>query len=299
MWIEKLSGESPVQVAGRQVTIATRANRAMFGGQENALAFEYLYETVSQWVRPEQIEIDTYRPFPDKTDEWKNLIVTFPGATRPDEVVALSAHFDSITGSSDPLQSAPGADDNGTGVATLLEAVRLLRDYRFERTIRVIFFSGEEDGLLGSRAYVSERASDGIVSVVNIDMFGYNSDDDRCFELHIGTLPGSDQIGQKFVQVIDDHGLNLRYDYITTGATDRSDHAAFWEKGIPALTIIENLFDNRLTGGCVGTDFNPHYHKPTDRLGNLDIDYGFDIAQASLAVLMELAKPVPPLFPVQ
>lgn len=78
---------------------------------------------------------------------WRNIIVEIPGKSRPDEVLIFSAHFDAVP-------KAPGADDDGTGVAAILETARLLKDRPMQRTIRLCLFNLEEVGLVGSRAYV-------------------------------------------------------------------------------------------------------------------------------------------------
>ena len=132
----------------------------MFTGQPDARAFDYVLEQVRQWVPAGQIEVDEY-PYTDaeRTYTWKNLVVTLPGTTRREEVVVLSAHLDSIVvREGNALQGAPGADDNAVGAAVLLEAVRIFSRQSFERTIRIIFFTGEEQNAAGSRAYVADHA---------------------------------------------------------------------------------------------------------------------------------------------
>ena len=122
-WIEQLSGRQPVVINGEAAVISSRYNYAMFTGQANARAFEYVLGQVRQWVPEDQIEIDEY-PYADAehTYTWKNLIVTLPGSSLPNEVIVLSAHLDSIVvREGNALEAAPGADDNATGVATLLE----------------------------------------------------------------------------------------------------------------------------------------------------------------------------------
>lgn len=292
-WIEQLSGRQPVVINGEAAVITTRYNYAMFTGQPNARAFEYVLEQVRQWVPEDQIEIDEY-PYADAehTYTWKNLIVTLPGSSLPNEVIVLSAHLDSIVvREGNALEAAPGADDNATGVATLLEAARLFSGYQFERTIKIIFFTGEESNLAGSRAYVQDHPTDSIVGVLNLDMFGFDSNGDRCFEIHVGTLSSSDVVGQALTHAIKDHGLALRYDYLTTQATDRSDHTAFWEKGVPAVTVIQNFFDNGLPEGCQGVDGTPWYHRPGDTIDKISIPFAFDVAQASLIAVANLAVP--------
>jgi hypothetical protein len=78
---------------------------------------------------------------------WRNIIVEVPGSLRPEQVLVFSAHFDAVP-------AAPGADDDGTGTAALLEMARLLKDRPVQRTLRLCFFNLEEVGLVGSRAYV-------------------------------------------------------------------------------------------------------------------------------------------------
>ena len=117
----------------------------------------------------------------------QNIIATFPGTVHPEEVVILSAHFDST--STNPFWLAPGAEDNASGTVALLEAARILRYYRFDRTLKLIWFNAEEQGLYGSAAYVADHPTANIIGVVNLDMFGYDSNSDGCFELHVGTLP--------------------------------------------------------------------------------------------------------------
>ena len=292
-WINKLSGVEPVVIGGEPAVITTRYSYAMFTGQPNARAFDFVLEQVRAWVPDSQIEVDEY-PYADAehTYTWKNLIVTLPGTTRENEVVVLSAHLDStVVREGNALEAAPGADDNATGAAALLEAVRLFSRYRFERTLKLIFFSGEENGLAGSRAYTADHPTDNIVAVVNMDMFGFDSNGDRCFELHVGVVPGAEEIGQTFVQSIQEYNLDLRYDFLRATATDRSDHTAFWEKGVPAVTVIQNFFEDGLPDGCQGVDGTPWYHRPGDTIDKINLTYGYDIARASLITAAKLAVP--------
>ncbi len=293
-WIRRLSGAEGVIIRGEPSLITTRYDYAMFTGQPNARAFDYVLEQAALLAPYGQIEVDPY-PYTDaeRTYTWKNLSITLPGITKPQELIVLSAHLDSIvTQRGNSLEAAPGADDNATGVATLLQGLHLFPRYRFERSIRLIFFSGEELGLAGSRAYLSDHDSAGIVGVINMDMFGYDSNGDRCFELHVGNLPASDMIGRSFTDTIHTYGLNLHYDYLTSGATDRSDHTAFWEENVGAVTAVQNFFDNKLPDGCADVDGTPYYHKPEDTIDKLNLSYGFDIARAALLTTARLAGPL-------
>lgn len=300
-WIRDLSGVNPVVIGDQIARIDTRYSYAMFTGQPNARAFDFLHEQVSAWVPAGHIEVQEY-PYTDaeRTYTWKNLVVTLPGAVHPEEIILLTAHYDStVVREGNALERAPGADDNGTGSAALLEAVRLFSRYRFERTIRVVWFSGEEESLAGSQAYVKTNSLDGVVGDINLDMFGYDSTGDGCFEMHVGTLPQSDVIGQALKQSASLYAPELHYDYLTTGATDRSDHSSFWSKQVGAVALFENFFDDNLPGGCQGQDVNPYYHRPADTIDNINADYGFAIVRTALAATADLARPLPAfLIPV-
>ena len=291
-WVEKLSGAEPAAIADEPILIQTRRTAAMFRGDSNARAYDYVLSLAQSWYPEEQVEEHAY-PFSYLTA--KNLIMTIPGQTTSSELVLLTAHLDDTAWNS---SIAPGANDNGVGVATTLEAARLLRQFRFERTIKLILFTGEESGLIGSWAYVTRYPSLDYRGVVNMDMFGWDGDGDRCFEIHAGTLPASQETGQCLTNSISSYNLNLSYDFITSGATGASDHYPFWQQGIGAIGVIENAFDNGLPDGCDGADQNPHYHSAQDTIElNMTPLYAFDIARAGIGTVAALANPIGACFP--
>ncbi|MCB9841411.1 MAG: M20/M25/M40 family metallo-hydrolase [Phycisphaeraceae bacterium] len=167
-----------------------------------------------------------------------NVIAEIPGTDLADEVVIISAHFDSWNG-----PGSMGTTDNGTGSAVMLEAARILRavDARPRRTIRLVLWSGEEQGLLGSRAYVAslseaERAK---ISVCFVDDGGTN---------YQGGLPAPDvmvpylsaataPINNLFYSETDGKYLNVNVhssgNRIPPGGS--SDHASFNAVGIPGF----------------------------------------------------------------
>jgi len=105
-----------------------------------------------------------------------NVVATLPGLVAPDEIWVLGAHYDSINGAGPDLP-APGADDNGTGVAGLLEVARILAEsgVRFEATIVLVGFASEEVGRIGSAAFVDAAITNGddIRGGVVMDVLGY------------------------------------------------------------------------------------------------------------------------------
>ena len=107
-----------------------------------------------------------------------NVVATKRGTTAPAEIVVLGAHFDSRNkDAQDARGPAPGADDNGTGTAAVLEIARQLAAVPTARTVRFVLFSGEEQGLVGARADAQRLKAAGanVVLMANLDMIGRSS----------------------------------------------------------------------------------------------------------------------------
>jgi Zn-dependent M28 family amino/carboxypeptidase len=207
---------------------------------------------------------------------------------------------------SDP---ARGADDDGSGVAALLAIARHLRtSAQPHHTVRFGFFNAEESGLVGSRAYAASLKAAGapVTAVVCADMIGYNSDEERAWELHAGfTNPRVRDLGVPLARVVADAAAQLGelppaqlYTATTpTGGTDptrfdgainRSDHASFQEQGYPAVLVSEDFFPNRPSEPA--DDPNPNYHSNADI--EVDGEYAAAITRAmSVAVAQLAAQP--------
>lgn len=124
-----------------------------------------------------------------------------------------------------------------------------------------------------------------------MDMLGYDSDNDACFEIHAGTLPASVTVGQCFVQSIKSYDLPLgRYDYLRENAIVRPDHNSFWEFGIGAIAILENMFDQELPQGCPNQDPNSNYHTSEDTVEKLNPVTGIAIVRTALATVAGMAE---------
>jgi Zn-dependent M28 family amino/carboxypeptidase len=291
-WIADLSGARPVLIDGQSQTISSRFSYAMFSNQPQAYAFEYVLSLLNTWLEPQQIEVVpyTYRDA-ERAYTWKNLVVTFPGVKNPQETVYLSAHLDSIIShDGNPMLIAPGADDNASGDASLLEAIRLLRHYQFNRTIKVVFFTGEEQFQAGSRQFVASYPLNNPIGDINLDMFAYQSGNDRIIQLHTGTNPASQEISNCLIKTVLAYKLNVIPLTLTDTASKRSDHASFWQKNIPAIWVFDGFKEDALTPK------DPYYHRPSDTFPSLNIDFGFTTSQAALATTASLAETVRPCF---
>jgi len=291
-WIEtvkELSGEEPVTVLGNTFTIDSRYSVEMFLNETDVNAMDYLKIRIEEIVPEDWIEIDPYLfEYENHEQEWYNLIVTIPGTTKPDEEILLTAHADSATFDIEVGDSAPGADDNASGVAALMEALKVLSQHPFERTIKLIFFSGEEQGLLGSTAYVEDHDLSNVVAVINLDVISYDPNDDQCADLYVGTLSESEAIGQLMMQVIKDYDLNLQMEYFTDDAINASDHAPFWESGVGAVMLSANLEDGK-DSTCEPAEFNPNMHTTQDIFENIDPTTGYELTRLAIISAIELA----------
>jgi len=310
-WIRDLSGENSVVIDGEKYTIKTRYTSELFNpANQYAKAYPYLTQELIKLgfvpgvtLHDHDYSFKSYAPknldrtIPDpepieiEAVGAKNLVLTIPGhGPNAHEQVLMTAHLDST--SNKPQTEAPGAEDNGSGVAALMEAARLFRYYKFDRTIKIIFFTGEEQGLYGSEAYAQDfqHESDNMLGVVNLDMFGYDADKDYCMELHVGTMPESNVVGSCFSSINSNYNLGIKIEYLTNEAIRASDHASFWDIGVGAVEILENYATHAASYGCNGVrDRNPNYHKTTDLIQHMYMPATHRIAQAGVGTVASMA----------
>ena len=290
-WIEKITGVESVDIGGTTYSITTRHSDALFNGNLKGRAYPFALQQAQYWHYGDNIEEDSYL-YGGQT--WKNLVLTLPGEGTSKDLVLMVGHYDTM--SDQATTNAPGADDNSSGSATLFEAARLLRQFRFDRTIKLIFFTGEEQWLQGSAAYVNDHSTTNMLGVINLDMFGWDGDNDRCFQMEVGTIVSSQDVGHCVEDSINAYSLNLPHDFVITNASPAGDHASFWDVGVGAVNLFENGDNDNLPGGCVGGDFNPYYHTIDDNLSTMTVSYAYDIGRAGLASIAAMAIPIESCF---
>ncbi len=191
-----------------------------------------------------------------------NIIGVLPGTGRLRGYYVVCAHYDAIAVDSFPDSTmwwcdnpAPGADDNATGVATVLEAARALSGLSFPFDIRFVLFSGEELGLHGSTAYADSVAGyraaadsfiappDTIYGVLNVDMIAYKRNVGHTDTCHIVTNPGSVWLADWIVDTAESLYVDLFPDFEAQRIDEAhpySDHAAFWSRDYDAIVAIEH-----------------------------------------------------------
>ena len=208
-----------------------------------------------------------------------NVVAVLPGAAHPERIIVIGGHYDSITSN---VNNCPGADDNASGTACVLECAEILSQYEFDCTIVLIAFSGEEQGLLGSEAYASEAAArgDDIIAMVAVDMIGYVAPQDLV-DLDIIKNQSSTWLRDRVMNAGAIYVPELsRVDGWLTGGT--SDHASFWRHGYDAVLFYEDSGSR-----------SPHIHTVNDVVGVSYINNA--LAEGSVktaaALVADLAKP--------
>jgi hypothetical protein len=210
---------------------------------------------------------------------WHNVIAEKTGMTYPDQYYIVCAHYDAVSEVSST--QAPGADDNASGTAAVLEAARVLADHDFDYSLRFILFAGEEQGLLGSAAYAADAAQNGdqILGVINLDMIAYDGDDNRHFEIHTETMPEAQALGDLLETNVYGWDLYLVPWKYTNNAAWYSDHASFWRAGYPAVLVIEDW-----------SDHTPHYHTTGDVYSTLNRDYLLELSRLTVGTMAVLGE---------
>ena len=208
----------------------------------------------------------------------RNCVATLPGSITPEKEYIIVAHYDG------PLGNVPGADDNGSGVGAALEALRILKDYKFESTIRVVLTSAKEIGLLGSRWYANSARAKGrdIRLALNLDMIGYPIIDPT--RLVLGSYQRLSPFVDSILAYKDRYGTFLRMDPYADSVGEGDTHS-FAFSGYETLHISEGTSAEILAG-------NPNYLRPTDTSDKLNQEMIRRTSQLIVATAAELARPV-------
>ena len=254
------------------------------------LTQQYIRSSLGQWGTLEE------HSFQVRGQAHSNWVLKLP-SNRPDSTnqspILVGAHYDAVPGT-------PGADDNASGVAVLLEVARYASDHPPVRPIWLVAFDMEEYGLLGSQAYAETLKADGqsIRLMLSLEMLGYcdrtphsqryPSPILRWLYPHTGdfiglignltTLPDLIWL-QRHMQKAGAacEWLPVPQRGHIVPATRLSDHAPFWDQGYRAVMVTDTSFMR-----------NPHYHKDSDRLETLDLHFMTQVCQGLMTGLTTL-----------
>ena len=261
-------------------------------------AADYITESLRSqgYEMTEHLFLDNGRPF-------RNIIATRHGLNHPQERVVVLAHYDTVEGS-------PGADDNASGVAVLLEIATVLARFGFERTVHFIAVSLEENrkiddpgtGTRGSRALAIHARENGwdIEGVIVLESVAFAGD------TVVQTVPAgitipvpatgnfiavvvnemSKDLSDGFVRAVQRYRADLPHVVLAVPGkgemlpdSRRSDHAPFWDEGFRAVMVTDT------------TNFrSPHYHRPTDTLATLNPEFAAKVCCATAGTVLEMAR---------
>ncbi len=182
-----------------------------------------------------------------------NVIATKVGTKYPNEFVIIGGHYDSMSNS----DVQPGADDNASGTAAVMEMARILSQYEFDRTIVFCAFSGEEYGLYGSAAYASRCAQQGmnILGYFNLDMIGYLKPTNTVIKSTLIYPQSALELAQFYTTV---SNLYLPEFVVTPGSLSGgdSDHTSFNNNGFMGIFPFEDI-----------SNYSPYIHTVNDLVG--------------------------------
>ncbi|KAL1664644.1 hypothetical protein GGF50DRAFT_127039 [Schizophyllum commune] len=209
-----------------------------------------------------------------------NVIARIPG-TNSDEVVILGAHLDSTAGNTSSAGRAPGADDDASGIAVVLQVAQILakNHYQGSRTIEFHAYAGEEGGLLGSQTVASKYAAAGtkVAAMLQMDMVAYQMQTKPVLTLLTDTDPSL--IGWTF-ELLDAYLGNDDIRNSTCGYAC-TDHWSWYDLGYPAVSIDE--------AGPNDDTLNPYYHSTGDTIDKLNFTKTVEFVKMGLAFLVEQA----------
>ena len=217
-----------------------------------------------------------------KADSGLNVVATL-ASPRAKSTTVVCAHFDSRQQDlGNPEAPAPGAGDNASGVAAVLECARILsrhsepaRDH-----LRFVFFSGEEQGLLGSRWHADQPANRrNIRFVLNLDQIGFPPTD-RAVNVDRDNAgnPSNNGASQRLVDRIRALASEIGGIPTRVAPAEGSDYLSFERHGIPITGLYE-----------AGKDY-PHYHRDTDTWDRVDIAYVASMTRLALATVLDQAR---------
>jgi hypothetical protein len=254
-------------------------NLTAFGPRETGteacdLAAHYLYNTLKN------IGLSVrYHNYTDDAVSGSNIEATLFGAD-PTNIFIICGHYDTV-------EAGPGADDDGSGVAAVLAAAEIMSKYEFGHTVRFVAFSGEEQGLIGSRHYAEDAYynKDSIVAVLNADMIAYTATGSDGKQGKIFENTASEWIVDftQDISVLYNDYIDIQL--IPQGETWGSDHYYFWEYGYDAVFYHE-------------FNFNDYYHSADDTIAHMNITYATRFSRLILATLVTMAQAPRPVLEI-
>jgi hypothetical protein len=218
-----------------------------------------------------------YDPWHEKQKSGKNIVATLPGIHSATTTVLICAHYDS-------LAISPGAEDDSSGVAAILMIVDIMRHYSFNTTVNFVLFSGEEQGLLGSRSYAKNASAtnDNIIGVLALDKIGYAVTSEEGNSLRHHANPASAWMVNISQSVAYRYPNEIELTVLSLPEDPDSDHLSFVEQGYAGSDLVRN-------------STNPYYHTSEDIADHMNFSYLAKVCKLALGTIVSMACLCPKL----
>ncbi len=268
-------------------------------GERNVIAYEPLQKTalyIEDALKAQGYAVQS-QEYVVQMRKVRNLIAEIPGGARANEILVIGAHYDTVF-------DCPGADDNTSGVAALLELVRLLKNSHPTRTVRFVAFVNEEPPHfqtenMGSWVYAKEahRRKENIVAALSLETIGMYSDAEGSQQYPAGFRSLYPSQGNFIAFIGDLASRGLVRDAVRSFRESAqfpsegsavpawitgvgwSDHWSFWQEGYPAIMVTDTApFRNK------------NYHEPTDTPDTLDYERMARVVHGLVKVVTDLGK---------
>lgn len=259
--LNEFTGEKSCTVNGSTVTIKNRVSK-----KGNDVAADYLKNRMQSFGFT--VTDQKY------SSGGRNIFAEQKGEVYPTKKYIICGHYDSMADYC--------ADDDASSCSAILETARILSKYKFKYTIVYAFWDEEEQGMVGSKYYAQQAKTnkDEIMGVENVEMLGYDGNNDTKFDIH--TKSTSLTLSDKLIAVNTAYSFKLKPNVINPGSSD-SDHSSFWNQNYSALCFGEAFFSG---------DANPSYHKSTDRVNLFNLPYYYELCHLALAAIATYAEPI-------
>ena len=212
---------------------------------------------------------DHYRP--TVPDFGINVVAELTGITKPEQIIIIGAHYDSV--------GNPGACDNASGTAALMELATVLSEFRFEKTIRFIAWDEEETGHIGSSTYAENHKNEDILIYFNIDSIGRDGGTHR---VRVGSQSEANRpFMNTFVSFLTEYSPEVTA--LLATENDNSDHNEFESRGIRNFEIYTYDYIDPGYG---------YYHMPEDNVdtpGQINYQFGYWMIRAGAAFVADQA----------
>ncbi|MEM7167015.1 MAG: M20/M25/M40 family metallo-hydrolase [Planctomycetota bacterium] len=262
--------------------------------QQTATTLKHLRETLQGYG----LEVQTWKYTTKNFGEVVNLTALKQGLEEPERLIEIGAHYDTVPGS-------PGADDNSSGVAGVLEIARVLAPLRLQRSVRFCLYGAEEVGLVGSTLHAREldnRQQEFVEGTFILEMIGFSTDAEESQDAPIripiiASLPhtgnfvavvgnfSSGSLGNLYERAADRYVPELRYfsanrigGFFADAA--RSDHFPYWELGRKAIMLTDTANFR-----------NHHYHEESDLPETLNPSFMQAVTRAMVGAAIDWARP--------